>query len=149
MKKLNIILASAMVALSFASCDIDDVQNVGELSTKDFPVSKADGDAVLAGVYQNLNQVCADPQMSFLYYAQLASDDCLGGGGDNDKLMQAEDMICNYNANMTNTFYEARYKGINRANTLIDALPSTSMDEATKNSLTGPIYLNTSNRAFP
>ena len=73
MKKLNIILASAMVALSFASCDIDDVQNVGELSTKDFPVSKADGDAVLAGVYQNLNQVCADPQMSFLYYAQFAS----------------------------------------------------------------------------
>lgn len=46
MKKLNIILASAMVALSFASCDIDDVQNVGELSTKDFPVSKADGEAV-------------------------------------------------------------------------------------------------------
>lgn len=46
--------------------------------------------------------------------------------------MQAEDMICNYNANMTNTFYEARYKGINRANTLIDALPNTSMDEATK-----------------
>lgn len=137
MKKLNIILASAMVALSFASCDIDDVQNVGELSTKDFPMSKADGDAVLAGVYQNLNQVCADPQMSFLYYAQLASDDCLGGGGDNDKLMQAEDMICNYNANMTNTFYEARYKGVNRANTLIDALLSTSMDEATKNSLMG------------
>lgn len=126
-----------MVALSFASCDIDDVQNVGELSTKDFPVSKADGEAVLAGVYQNLNQVNADPQMSFLYYAQLASDDCLGGGGDNDKLMQAEDMICNYNANMTNTFYETRYKGINRANTLIDALPNTSMDEATKNSLMG------------
>lgn len=121
-----------MVALSFASCDIDDVQNVGELSTKDFPVSKADGDAVLAGVYQNLNQVCAAPETSFLYYSQLASDDCLGGGGDNDKLMQAEDMICNYNANMTNNFYEVRYKGINRANTLIDALPSTSMDETTK-----------------
>ena len=37
MKKLNIILASAMVALSFASCDINDVQNVGELSTKRLP----------------------------------------------------------------------------------------------------------------
>ena len=47
---------------------------------------------VLAGVYQNLNQVCADPQMSFLYYAQLASDDRLGGGGVNDKLMQADDL---------------------------------------------------------
>ena len=45
-----------------ASCDINDVQNVGELSTSTFPVSKEDGEAVLAGVYQNLNQVCADPQ---------------------------------------------------------------------------------------
>jgi len=137
MKKLNIFLASAMVALSFASCGIDDVQNVGELSTTDFPVSKEDGNAVLAGVYQNLNEVCANPQMSFLYYAQLASDDMLGGGGVNDKLMQAEDLLCNYNADMTNVFYEARYKGINRANTLIEALPNTAMEEATKNSLMG------------
>ena len=120
-----------------ASCDINDVQNVGELSTSTFPVSKEDGEAVLAGIYQNLNQVCADPQMSFLYYAQLASDDLLGGGGFNDKLMQAEDLLCNYNADMTNVFYEARYKGINRANTLIDALPNTSMNEDTKNSLMG------------
>ena len=126
-----------MVALSFASCGIDDVQNVGELSTNDFPVNKEDGEAVLAGVYQNLNEICANPQMSFLYYAQLASDDMLGGGGVNDKLMQAEDLLCNYNADMTNTFYEARYKGINRANTLIDALPNTTMDETTKNSLMG------------
>ena len=126
-----------MVALSFASCGIDDVQNVGELSTTDFPVNKDDGEAVLAGVYQNLNEVCANPQMSFLYYSQLASDDMLGGGGVNDKLMQAEDLLCNYNADMTNVFYEARYKGINRANTLIDALPNTTMDESTKNSLMG------------
>lgn len=137
MKKLNIFLASAMAVLSLASCDINDVQNVGELSTSTFPVSKEDGEAVLAGVYQNLNQVCADPQMSFLYYAQLASDDMLGGGGVNDKLMQADDLLCNYNADMTNIFYEARYKGINRANTLIEALPNTSMDEDTKNSLMG------------
>ena len=120
-----------------ASCDINDVQNVGELSTSTFPVSKEDGEAVLAGVYQNLNQVCADPQMSFLYYAQLASDDMLGGGGVNDKLMQADDLLCNYNADMTNVFYEARYKGINRANTLIEALPNTSMNEDTKNSMMG------------
>ena len=91
MKKLNIFLASAMAVLSLASCDINDVQNVGELSTSTFPVSKEDGEAVLAGVYQNLNQVCADPQNSYLYYAQLASDDMLGGGGVNDKLMQADD----------------------------------------------------------
>lgn len=130
-------MASALTVLTMASCSIDGVQNVGELSSNDFPVTKADGESTLAGVYQNLNQICANPQMSFLYYAQLASDDMLGGGGTNDKLMQAEDLLCNYQADMTNVFYEDRYKGINRANTLIDALPSTTMDEETKASLTG------------
>ena len=137
MKKINILVASAMVALTFASCGIDDVQNVGELSTAEFPISKEDGEAVLAGVYQNLNSVCANPQMSFLYYSQLASDDMLGGGGVNDKLMQAMDLITNYNQDMTNVFYEARYEGINRANSLISTLPNTTMDEAVKNQYMG------------
>lgn len=120
------------MALSFASCDIDNVQNVGELSTGNFPVSQADGEAVLAGVYQNLNLVNVNPQESFLYFAQLAGDDCLGGGGTNDKLMQAMDLITNYNANMTNDFYKQRYEGINRANTLIAALPNTAMSDELK-----------------
>lgn len=125
------------MAFSFASCDIDDVQNVGELSTGNFPVSQEDGEAVLAGIYQNLNLVNTNPQESFLYFAQLAGDDCLGGGGPNDKLMQAEDLICNYNANMTNDFYKQRYEGINRANTLIAALPNTSMSDELKTQFLG------------
>lgn len=91
-----------------------------------------DGEAVLAGVYENLNAVNANPQESFLYYACLASDDQLGGGGTNDKLMQAEDLLCNYNADMTNNFYMQRYEGINRANTLIQALPNTALDDKLK-----------------
>lgn len=138
MKKINILLASAMMTLSLASCDIDSVQNVGEMSNTDFPVSKDDGEATLAGVYQNLNQICANPQMSFLYYAQLASDDCLGGGGTNDKLMQADDLLCNYQADMTNVFYQDRYAGVNRANSLIDALAENkAMDEKDRNSMIG------------
>lgn len=132
MKKINILLASALVTFGLASCDINDVQNVGELSSGNFPVSQEDGEAVLAGVYQNLNLVNVNPQETFLYYSQLASDDCLGGGGTNDKLMQAMDLITNYNANMTNDFYKQRYEGINRANTLITALPNTAMSDDLK-----------------
>lgn len=91
-----------------------------------------DGEATLAGVYENLNAVNANPQESFLYYACLASDDQHGGGGTNDKLMQAEDLLCNYNADMTNNFYMQRYEGINRANTLIQALPNTALDDKLK-----------------
>ena len=49
--------------------------------------------------------VCANPERSFLYYAQLASDDALGGGGSNDKLMQAMDLLCNYQSDMPRQFW--------------------------------------------
>lgn len=132
MKKITYLLASTVVALGVASCDINDVENMGELSTGNFPVSEADGEAALAGIYENLNAVHAYPQESFLYAAQLASDEALGGGGVNDKLMQALDLLCNYNNDMTNDFWVLRYQGINRANTLIQALPNTAMADDVK-----------------
>ena len=121
MKKIFLFAAVAVI-LGLTSCDIDNVENIGEMSTSEFPKTDGDIEAVLAGVYQNLNTTHANPQCSFLYAACLASDDQLGGGGTNDKLMQAEDLICNYNADMTNQFYVDRYAGIARANTLLNVL---------------------------
>ena len=132
MKKIYLLAASALMTFGLASCDIDNVENFGELSAENFPASDIDGEATLAGVYQNLNQTHATPQQSFLHNACLASDDQLGGGGDNDKLMQAQDLILNSGADMTNQFYIDRYAGINRANMLIQALPNTSMSEDIK-----------------
>lgn len=132
MKTKDIIMASAFVALGLTSCGIDDVNNVGEMSAVNFPAKQEDGEATLAGVYENLNAVNANPAASFLHYACLASDDQLGGGGTNDKMLQAEDLLCNYNADMTNNFYTQRYEGINRANTLIQALPNTALDDKLK-----------------
>ena len=136
MKKIYL-LAIAIAVFGLASCDIDNVENMGELSTENFPVSEADGAAVVAGIYENLNATHAFPQESFLYYACLASDDQFGGGGTNDKLMQAEDLITNYNADMTNNFWKSRYEGLNRANTLIQALPNTAMSDELKNQFLG------------
>lgn len=103
-----------------------------EKDTTVFPKTAADANQALAGIYQNLNQVNANPQCSFFYISMLASDDCLGGGGPNDKMMQAEDLLKNSGANMTEQFWKDRYQGINRANTLLDALENVDMDEATK-----------------
>ncbi len=127
MKKIFYI-ATALCTMGLASCDIDDVENVSEMSQSQFPATDADAEAVLGGVYQNLNTTHANPQMSFQYYACLASDDQLGGGGTNDKLMQAEDLLCNYNADMTNQFYTDRYSGIARANTLIQVFGEMTED---------------------
>lgn len=124
--------------MGLASCDIDNVENIGEMSSSQFPQTDADAEAVLAGVYQNLNEIHANPQMSFLYNACLASDDQLGGGGTNDKLMQAEDLLMNYNADMTNQFYADRFKGISRANTLLEVLEgSEGMSDDVKNQAIG------------
>ncbi len=139
MKKITYLFATALVTMgAFTSCDIDDVENVKETSTANFPATEEDATAVLAGIYENLNAVNANPQESFFYYAELASDDQLGGGGTNDKLMQAEDLLCNYQNNMTNNFFTQRYQGINRANTLIEALPNlTSLSETQKTQYMG------------
>ena len=137
MKKI-LFIASAFATLGLASCDINDVENVTEMSASVFPQSDSDAEAALAGVYQNLNTVCANPQMSFLYASALASDDQLGGGGTNDKLMQALDLLTNYNADMTNQFYSDRYSGIARANVLLNVLASNeSMSESVKNQAVG------------
>lgn len=133
MKKI-FLFAIAVVTMGLVSCDIDNVENIGEMSTSEFPKTDGDIEAVLAGVYQNLNTTHANPQCSFLYAACLASDDQLGGGGTNDKLMQAEDLLCNYNADMTNQFYSDRYAGIARANTLLNVLENAEgMGESVKN----------------
>ena len=126
-----------MVAFGMTSCDIDNVENVGELASGTFPVTEDDGLAALAGIYENLNATHANPQESFIYNAALASDDHLGGGGDNDFLMQAEDLLCNHGTDMTNDFYKQRYEGINRANSLIEALPSCSLEEDVRNKFMG------------
>lgn len=134
MKKI-IYLSMAIVALGFfTACDIDDVENLTELSQSVFPSTDSDAEAVISGVYQNLNTVNANPQCSFLYAACLASDDQLGGGGDNDKLMQALDLMLNYGSDMTSQFWSDRYTGIARANNVIKTLESNeSMSEDTKN----------------
>ena len=120
-----------MMAGVFTSCSLDS-ESMTEKNTSNFPKTEDDVTKALAGIYQNLNQVCATPQCSFFYLSSLASDDQLGGGGTNDKLMQAEDLICNYNTNMTEQFWKDRYTGINRANTLLGCIGNLSIDSVKK-----------------
>lgn len=139
MKKVSyIIIASVLMAVTLASCTLDSM-TLTEKDTTNFPATESDANEALAAVYQNQNAINANPQYTFLYYALLASDDMLGGGGANDKLMQAMDMILNYQQDMTATYYTQRYEGINRANTLIEALNTIDMDETTKNQALGEV----------
>ncbi len=110
-----------MLLGGLSSCTLDTV-NYTEKDQTNFPQTATDQAQALAAIYQNLNVVNANPQMSWYYVAQLASDDALGGGGENDILMQAEDLLSVSATNMTEQFWKDRYEGITRANTLLDAL---------------------------
>lgn len=122
MKKIGYYIgAAALVLGGLTSCTLDSV-NYTEKDQTNFPTTTNDQSQALAAIYQNLNKVNANPQMSFFYVAQLASDDALGGGGENDILMQAEDLLMVSTENMTQQFWIDRYEGIGRANALLDAL---------------------------
>lgn len=110
-----------MLLGGLSSCTLDTV-NYTEKDQTNFPQTTNDQAQALAAIYQNLNVVNANPQMSWFYVAQLASDDALGGGGENDILMQAEDLLSVSTTNMTEQFWKDRYQGIMRANTLLDAM---------------------------
>ena len=128
MKKILYIAASAVLSLGMVSCSLD-AENLTDSTSENFPKTEEDATASLAAIYENLNAVNATPQASFYYLSMLASDDNLGGGGANDKLMQALDLMCNYNANMTEQFYKDRFEGIGRANALLQALPNTDLSD--------------------
>lgn len=133
MKKFINILAAAVLGLGgVTSCTLDAVNYV-EKTPENFPVTSSDASQALAGIYQNLSLVCANPQMSFFYLSMLASDDNLGGGGTNDKLMQAMDLLLNYQTDMTHQFWSDRYQGINRANALLEGVENMELEESERN----------------
>lgn len=137
MKKLAYIAGVALIGMgALASCTLDAINYV-EKTPENFPVTAEDATQGLAGIYENLNQVSASPQMSFLYLSMLASDDNLGGGGEGDKLMQAMDMMLNYGIDMTRQFWIDRYQGINRANSLLAGLPNIELEESERAQIEG------------
>ena len=137
MKKI-LYIATALVTLGFTSCDIDDVENVTEMSQSVYPASDEDADAIVAAIYQNLNSAIATPSAHWFYLACLAGDDQLGGGGEADYSTAAMDLLLNYGSDMTNYFWETRYKGIARANNAITTLSENeSVSESTKNTVIG------------
>jgi starch-binding outer membrane protein, SusD/RagB family len=142
MKKIIYTIAAISVILLSGCEDALDTTNYTKANTANYPQSVSDAEQILAGIYNSLNVATANPQETFFYVATLASDDQLGGGGDNDKLMQAEDLLCNYNENMTEQFWKDRYAGINRANNAIETMGNcTGYDsDNQKNQMLGEAY---------
>ena len=126
MKKIIRIAAVAALAFSFASCEsFLDTTNYWSKDSSNFPENATDAEQMLAGIYNNLNVSIGDGvNTNHFLWSMAASDDALGGGGQNDQAMQAEDLLLNFGSDMYNTFYVNRYKGIARANAAIESMPN-------------------------
>ncbi len=142
MKKL-IYIWIAVSSMLLMSCEnYLDTENYTKKNTSNYPATLEDAKQVLVGIYSNLNQSSGSPEKSFFYASQLASDDCFGGGGENDKLMQALDLLMNYQTSMLEAFWETRYKGIFRANMAIETLDNCEGYESKeqRNQIVGEAY---------
>ncbi len=142
MKKLLYIIIG-VASFLFVGCeDFLDTDNYTKKNTSNFPETVEDAEQVLTAIYSNLNTTTANPQESYFYAAELASDDRFGGGGENDKLMQALDLLMNYQSSMLENYWTDRYKGIFRANMAIETLDNCEgyESEAQRNQMMGEAY---------
>lgn len=142
MKKIFYFTAVAVCAASLTSCDkFLDTTNYWSKTTEDFPANQADAEQILTGIYNNLNvSIGNSVHLNHFLWSEAASDDCLGGGGQNDQAMQAEDLLMNFGADMYNSFYCDRYTGIARANVAIETFPNCGLDRAVLNQYLGEAY---------
>ena len=142
MKSLKYFAAVAVFAASLTSCEsFLDTTNYWSKTTEDFPANKEDAEQILTGIYNNLNvSIGNNVHLNHFLWSEAASDDCLGGGGNNDQAMQAEDLLMNFGADMYNGFYCDRYTGIARANVAIETFPNCGLDEKTLNQYLGEAH---------
>lgn len=120
--------------------DFLDTESMTQKNTSNFPANEEDVAQAVVGIYNTLNLAVADPQTTYFYAAELASDDRFGGGGDNDKLMQAWDKIMNFNTDASQPFWEDRYQGIFRANSVISSIEIMELEGEEIMQLKGEAY---------
>lgn len=135
MKKTIYLAAIALLCMSCES--FLDTENLTKKDTTTFPVAETDADQMVTGVYATLSMAVSSPQTSYFYAAELASDERFGGGGHNDKAFTSLDHLMTVGPDAHRPFWEARYKGIFRANTALSTLDNCEAGEALLNRYKG------------
>lgn len=135
MKKLIYLL---VVAFLFSSCDnFLTTENLTQKNSSNFPLNETDATQMITAIYATMNiAVQKGVNKTYFYVAQLASDDCYGGGGENDKDAQATDHLMINTPSIFGDFWSARYQGINRANMALANLDNVA-DETIRNQKKG------------
>ncbi|MGV8139786.1 MAG: RagB/SusD family nutrient uptake outer membrane protein [Mangrovibacterium sp.] len=137
MKKLFLILLPAFILLSGCESFLD-TSSYTSKNSGNFPITEEDAVQLVTGIYNTFYQVNYYCGNSYYMYANLASDERFGGGGQDDASAQAVDKLMFNNINDLSNYWSNMYKGISRANTAYAGVDNI-LDEELKAQITGEI----------
>lgn len=137
MKKIGLILMS--VTMLFGSCDsFLDSKSYTSKNSGNFPMTEEDALQLVTGIYNVFNQINYGGSSSYYMFANLASDERLGGGGQDDAKAQAADKLMYNNLNDLSGYWSYMYQGISRANTAYASVDNI-LDKNLKAQITGEV----------
>ena len=141
MKKIfTYISALALAALALVSCEkFLDTVSYTESNTSNYPASEQDAMQLVTGIYAALNQASYEPSAHSFIANLTMSDECFGGGGQDDYEIQAYDHFLYFEPNAQLDFWTPYYSGITRANMAIANLDKVE-DEELRNQLLGEAW---------
>lgn len=136
MKKIILLIT---VAIMMGCESFLDTESFTSSNTNNFPMSEEDATQMVTGVYSTLNLSVENCKSTYLFLAELASDDRFGRGAPDDPDFQALDHLLYNDTEQFGDFWTNCYKGIGRANMAIANLDKISNEE-TKNQLLGEVH---------
>ena len=132
--------ALVLVSLVFAGCEkFLDTVSYTESNTSNYPASEQDAQQLVTGIYAALNEASYEPSAHSFIANLTMSDECFGGGGQDDYEIQAYDHLLYFEPNAQLDFWTPYYAGITRANMAIANLDKVE-DEDMRNQLMGEAY---------
>ena len=139
-KTIKYISAFVLASLVFAGCDkFLDTVSYTESNTSNYPASAEDAMKLVTGIYAALNQASYEPSAHSFIANLTMSDECFGGGGQDDYEIQAYDHFLYFEPNAQLDFWTPYYSGITRANMAIANLDKVE-DEELRNQLLGEAW---------
>ena len=139
-KTIKYISALVLASLVFAGCEkfLDTVSKT-ESNTSNYPASEQDAMQLVTGIYAALNEASYEPSAHSFIANLTMSDECFGGGGQDDYEIQAYDHFLYFEPNAQLDFWTPYYSGITRANMAIANLDKVE-DEELRNQLLGEAW---------
>ena len=139
-KTIKYISAFVLASVVFAGCDkFLDTVSYTESNTSNYPASADDAMKLVTGIYAALNEASYEPSAHSFIANLTMSDECFGGGGQDDYEIQAYDHLLYFEPNAQLEFWKPYYSGIARANMAIASLHKVE-DEELRNQLLGEAW---------